>query len=300
MSNTNIAVKGPSAKQDTRGSSALRRGPMRRPAMAYVLVILYTVVSTYPLLWMVLQTFRSEAEMLAKPWGVPLKPGIDAYLTVFREVPFGQYIMNSVLVTLATVVISVAACVGAGYAFSRLRFPGSDKLMAVFIGVLVVPAPILLLPVFLISLDLGILNSYIGLIAPYAAGNLPIGVYLVKTHFDGIPVELVEAAEIDGASPWRTFLHVMAPLVGPAASVVAVLAFMGAWNEYVYAVMALSDSGMYTLPVGVADLGSKSFLYGRAPVFAAMLISALPVYVAFFLAQRSFVAAFSIGGSVKG
>lgn len=282
------------------GTVRLRRGIGRPPVLAYVLVIGYTALSSYPLAWMFLQTFRSEAEILGEPWGIPLRPSMRAYVTAFQEAPLTDYILNSIIVTLAVVIVSVACCTGAGYAFSRLRFRGSNAVMAVFIGVLVVPAPILLLPVFLISQDLNILNTHIGLIAPYAAGTLPVGVYLIKTHFDEIPTELVEAAEIDGASPWRTFTNIMAPLVGPAAAVVAVLAFMSAWNEYVYAVMALSDAAKFTLPVGIADLGAKSFLYGRAPVYAAMLLSAVPVYVAFILAQRSFVQAFTVGGGVKG
>lgn len=258
------------------------------------------VFSIYPLIWLLMQTLRSDGEILGRPWGLPSNPSLAAYRRAFEATPLPQYFLNSLLVTLAVVVVSVAFCAGAGYAFSRLRFPGSDALFAVFIGVLIIPAPILLLPVFLISGDLGILDSYVGLIAPYAAGTLPVGVYLMKSHFDAIPDSLLEAAELDRASPWQTLVHIMTPLAAPAAATTAVLAFMAAWNEYLYAVVAIRSPDLFTLPVGIADLASKQFLYGYAPVFAAMFLTALPVYLAFLLAQRTFMQSFTVGGAIKG
>ena len=252
------------------------------------------------LIWLVIQSFRSDGEILATPWGLPTSPTFNGYVTAFQTTPLAQYFLNSLLVTLSVVALSVACCAGAGYAFSRLRFPGSNAVFAVFLGVLVVPAPVLLLPVFLISRDLGILNSYVGLIGPYVAGTLPIGVYLMKTHFDALPDSFVEAASIDRASPWQIFRMVMLPLIGPAAATVAVLAFMAAWNEYIYALVSIHSAELYTLPIGIADLGAKKFIYGYAPVFGAMVLTALPVYIAFVFAQRSFIQSLTVGGGVKG
>jgi ABC-type glycerol-3-phosphate transport system permease component len=260
----------------------------------------YGVLSVYPLAWLIIQSFRQDGEILRSPWGLPTNPSFDGYVTAFRTTPLAQYFLNSLLVTLSVVVLSVACCAGAGYAFSRLRFPGSNAVFAVFLGVLVVPAPVLLLPVFLISRDLGILNSYVGLIGPYVAGTLPIGVYLMKTHFDALPDSFVEAAAIDRASPWQTFRMVMLPLIGPAAATVAVLAFMAGWNEYIYALVSIHSAELFTLPIGIADLGAKKFIYGYAPVFGAMVLTALPVYLAFVLAQRSFIQSLTVGGGVKG
>ena len=273
---------------------------MQVPRIATFLVWGYGFISVYPLLWLVIQSFRQDAEILSSPWGLPKNPSFDGYVTAFETTPLAQYFLNSMLVTLAVVFLSVACCAGAGYAFSRLRFPGSNAVFAVFLGVLVVPAPVLLLPVFLISRDLHILNSYVGLIGPYAAGTLPIGVYLMKTHFDALPDSYVEAAVIDRATPWQTFRLVMLPLIGPAAATVAVLAFMSAWNEYIYALVAIHSAELYTLPIGIADLGAKKFIYGYAPVFGAMVLTALPVYIAFILAQKSFIKSVTLGGGVKG
>lgn len=278
----------------------LRRTSGRAPRIATVLAWGYAIVSVLPLLWLVAQSFRTDGEILGSPWGLPVGGTIDGYLTAFQTTPLPLYFLNSLLVTGAVVLVSVGCCAGAGYAFSRLRFPGSNIVFLVFVGVLVVPAPVLLLPVFLISKDLGILNSYVGLIAPYAAGTLPIGVYLMKTHFDTLPDSYAEAAELDRATPWQTFRLVMLPLVKPAAATVAVLAFMSAWNEYIYALVALRSAELFTLPLGVADLAAKKFLYGYAPVFAAMVLTAIPVYVAFLLAQRSFLSSLSLGGGLKG
>ena len=276
--------------------SRFRRAPLPATIIAWA----YALVSAYPLLWLVMQSLRSDGEILSAPWGLPLHPDLGGYAKAFETTPLLQYFLNSVLVTVAVVVLSVACCAGAGYALSKLRFPGSNALFVVFLAVLVIPAPVLLLPVFLISRDLGILNSYIGLIAPYAAGTLPIGVYLMKTHFDAIPASYSEAAEIDRATPWQTFRLIMFPLIAPAAATVAILAFMSAWNEYIYALVAIRSPELFTLPIGVADLSGKKFLYGYSPVFAAMVLTAIPVYLAFFFAQRSFLSSLALGGGVKG
>jgi len=284
-------------------ATAVRRRRGRRhgaPRVATVIAWVYALVSTYPLLWLIMQSFRTDGDILGNPFGLPLSPTLNGYIKAFKTTPLPQYFLNSLLVTLSVVLLSVACCVAAGYAFSRLRFPGSNWVFLTFIGVLVVPAPVLLLPVFLISKDLGILDSYIGLIGPYAAGTLPIGVYLVKTHFDAIPDSFAEAAEIDRATPFQVFRLIMIPMVRPAAATVAVLAFMSAWNEYIYALVSINNEQLYTLPIGIADLAGKEFLYGYAPVFAAMVLTSVPVYLAFFLAQRSFLSSLSLGGGVKG
>lgn len=279
---------------------ARRRTSNRSPRVATVLAWGYALISVYPLLWLLVQSFRKDADILGDPWGFPTSTSFAGYVKAFQTTPLPQYFLNSLLVTVAVVALSVVCCAGAGYAFSRLRFPGSRALFLTFIGVLVIPAPVLLLPVFLISKDLGILNSYIGLIGPYAAGTLPIGVYLMKTHFDELPDSYIEAAALDRATPFQTFRLIMLPLIRPAAATVAVLAFMAAWNEYIYALVAMSTPTLFTLPIGLADLSSKRFLYGYAPVFAGMVMAAVPVYAAFVLAQRSFLTSFQLGGGVKG
>lgn len=293
----------PSLTHEPKSSRPRRTARTKRsriPRTATIVAWAYAVISCYPLIWLLLQSFRSDAEILGNPWGLIPDNAFVGYARAFSTTPLPQYFLNSLLVTACVVVLSVACCAGAGYAFSRLRFFGSNTVFALFIGVLVVPAPVLLLPVFLISKDLGILNSYVGLIGPYVAGTLPIGTYLMKTHFDALPDSYVEAAQIDRATPWQTFRMVMLPLIRPAAATVAVLAFMAAWNEYIYALVAIQSPELFTLPIGVADLSAKRFLYGYSPVFAAMVLTAVPVYLAFIFAQRSFTASIAFTGGVKG
>ena len=278
----------------------MNRPASRFPArIATLLAWAYALASCFPLVWLAMQSLRRDADILGSPWGMPFPLHFDGYVRVFTETPISTYVVNSALVTAAVVLLAVAASLGGGYAFSRLRFPGSNAIFAVFMGVLVVPAPLLLLPVFLISRDLGILNSYIGLIAPYAAGVLPLGVYLMKTHFDAVPDSYAEAAEMDRASAWQVFWHVMLPFARPVLATVAVLAFMSAWNEYIYALVSIRSSELFTLPIGLADLDAKKTLYGYAPVFAAMVVTAIPVYVAFVVAQRSFVRTLGLSAGIK-
>lgn len=277
-----------------------RQGNARAPRLATTLAWAYAALCTYPLLWLILQSLRTDAEILGKPWELPMRPTFAAYATAFETTPLPQYFLNSLLVTLAVMLVVVACCAGAGYALSKLRFPGSDLVLLAFIGVLVLPAPILLLPVFLISSDLNIINTHIGLIGPYAAGGLPLGIFLMKTHFDAIPASYAEAAEIDRANAWQIFRMIMLPLIGPAAATVAVLAFMSSWNEYIYALVSIRSAELFTLPIGIADLSAKRFLSGYAPVFAAMVVTALPVYIMFIAAQRAFIRSLAMGGGVKG
>lgn len=295
------SLSAPVRRREAAGAQPRNRaGARARRALPSLLAWAWALLSLYPLAWLVMQSFRSDADILSRPWGLPVDGRLDGYAKAFESTPLVQYFLNSLVVTVCVVLVSVACCTGAGYAFSKLRFPGSNTVFAVFIGVLVVPAPVLLLPVFLISRDLGILDSYIGLIGPYAAGVLPLGVFLMKTHFDSIPASFAEAAEIDRATPWQTFVMVMLPQVRPAAATVAVLAFMSAWNEYIYALVAIRSRELFTLPIGIADLSAKKFVYGYAPVFAAMVVTIIPVYLAFLLAQRSFLNSLALGGGVKG
>lgn len=278
------------------GAKRLRRGPS---AIASYLAWGYALISAYPLVWLALQTLRSDGEILTDPAGLPKNPNLDGFVKAFETTPLPQYFVNSVMVTLTVVILTVVTTAAAGYALSSLHFPGHKAVFLIFLGVLLVPAPLFLLPVFLISGQLGLLDSHIGLIGPYVAGMLPIGVYLMKTYFDAIPASYAEAAEIDRASQWQIFVHVIFPQIRPAAATVAVLAFMSAWNEYIYALVSIRSTELFTLPIGLADLSAKQFLYGYSPVLAAMLLTSIPVYAAFLIAQKSFISSLSFGGGVK-
>lgn len=276
-----------------------RRRPNAAPCLGSILVWVYALISVYPLVWLVIQTFRSDSEILSLPFGFPTRPSVDAYVKVWQSTPLPQFLFNSAVVTITVVIVTVLCSSAAGYALSVLKFPLSGAVYGMFLVGLLVPGSVLLLPTFLISGQLGILDTYLGLIGPYSAGALLIGVYLMKTHFDLLPRELVEAATLDRASAIQIFWQVMLPLARPAAATVAVLTFMGAWNEYVYAAVSLQDQNLFTLPIGVASLAARRYVSGVAPILAAMVITAIPVYAVFFFAQRTFVSSLT-SGSIKG
>ena len=270
-----------------------------RNLTALVVTYWYALVSLYPMLWLIAQSFKTDQEFFAAPWSFPLSLDLEAYVSAFANALVGRYYVNSIIVTAATVLCVVVFSVMAGYAFSQLQFPGRKLLYTSLFVVLLVPAPVLLLPVFIISDRLGLLNTHLGLIVVFIGGAMPISVYLTKTAFDASPKELIEASKVDGCKDWQTFRHVMAPLIRPVIATVAILEFMAAWNAYMWPFVSLRDEELFTLPVGIVNLSAQKYVYGYNTTFAAMVLTALPVIVGFVIAQRSFIRALT-SGAVKG
>lgn len=259
----------------------------------------YAIFSLYPMVWLVAQSLKSDQEFFTTPWSIVPSFNVSGYVSALENASVGRYYLNSIFVTAVATTCVVLFSLMAGYAFSQLHFPGRGLLYKSLFVVLLVPAPVLLLPVFIIANMLGILNSHLGLIAVYIGGGMPISIYLMKTAFDASPKELIEASKVDGCGDWQTFWRVMAPLIRPVIATVAILEFMGSWNEYMWAFVSLRDANLYTLPVGIVDLASKVYIHGYNTTFAAMVMTALPVIIGFIVAQRSFVRALT-SGAVKG
>jgi ABC-type glycerol-3-phosphate transport system permease component len=271
----------------------LKRGMLTIP------LFLYTFVSIYPLLWVLIQSFKTEANFLADPWGLPESWNVANYASAWSNANFGTYYNNSILVTGVTLLIALFITALAGYAFARLRFTGQNVLLMLIVAVLLVPVPVLLLPVYFITRDLGLLNSYGGLIGPYVAGAVPLGVLVMRNYFQSIPYELSDAARIDGCNEYGIFFRVMLPLVTPALATVSMLVFMDVWNEYMWALISLSDQKLYTIPIGMATMEAKKFVYGNTTVFAGMVLSTIVIISLFIFLQRYFLKAMS-EGAVKG
>lgn len=259
----------------------------------------YAVISLYPLLWMVLQSLKSDLEFYKNQYSIPLEPKWVNYFIAWKKANLSGYYINSVVVTAASIVIGVMVCALAAYAFSKIKFAGKKVLSVLLVIVLFLPSPMLVFPVYLICRDLGILNSYSGLIGPYVCGIIPLSMLILTSAFDGLPKELSEAAKIDGCNDYKIWWEIMMPLIKSAIATVSILAFLNVWNEYMWALVSISDKKMFTLPVGIVDLGSKVFTYGYGPVFAAMVMTTLPIIIFYISLQNQFVKAIS-AGAVKG
>lgn len=264
-----------------------------------LLVLAYALVSLYPLIWMVIQSFKDDLSFFLNQYALPEIWRWENYAKAWTEANVSQYYFNSIVVTFSTLVIGIVVCSLAGYAMAKLKFRGKVLLLMITLCVLFVPAPLLAFPNYFIVRDLGILGTRWGLIGPYVCGMIPLSNLLMMNAFNAVPHELSESARLDGCSEMGILLRIMMPLAKPTIATIAILNFMSTWNEYMWAIISLSDQSIYTLPIGIVDLGSKVFIYGYGPVFAGMVLMTLPVVLFYVLMQKQFVAAIT-AGAVKG
>jgi multiple sugar transport system permease protein len=272
---------------------------MRRFAAAIVngLLLGTAAVSLFPLLWMVSVSLMAPGE--AGTFPPPLLPR-DATLRNYREL-FAQggmagYLANSVLLSAAVTLVSLTVNVAAGYAFAKLPFTARDRIFKVLLGALVVPAQVAMVPLFLLLKQLGLVNTYGGVIVPAAASIF--GIFLVRQYAVSIPNDMLEAARIDGASEFRIFRSVIVPVLKPIIVTLAVFTLLGTWNDFMWPLIVLSDQELYTLPVALASL-SREHVQDHELMMAGAVLTTLPVLFVFLTLQRYYIDGLMAGG-VKG
>jgi N,N'-diacetylchitobiose transport system permease protein len=295
----------------TRGSSAdraaaarsvpRRRGRRMKNPVANILAVLFSVVWIFPVYWMINTAFMPQSEIMsARPHFVPFHPTLQNFGTALSQPGFWQAFRNSVIVVLAAVLFATILALFASAALSRFRFRGRRAILVVILAVqMVLGGPALLIPQFLIFNNLGLLNSYPGLILAYVAIVLPFSIWTLRGFYLTIPVELEEAAMMDGASTWRTLWSVLFPLVLPGMIATSVFAFISAWNEYIMAYTFMKDQTKYTLPIWLASFTNPNTGVDYGGQMAASILFALPVVIFFLIIQRNLVAGMS-AGAVKG
>lgn len=269
--------------------------PARHIWVVYVLLIVGAVVMVFPFLWQVLTAFKSFAESTAVP--PVLFPEVwqwENFVKVFDTIPFAQMFWNSVLITAARVIGQVVLCTMAGYAFARMQFPGRNALFVVFLSVLMVPSQLYLLPQYEIIQSLGWLNTLQGLVLPGLFSAF--GTFLMRQFFMSLPPELEEAARIDGANPWQTFVQVVLPLARPGVIALVVFTVLWSWNDLLWPLVVTTDPQRMPLSVGLAQLtGLYSTNYPL--LMAGSLLAALPMVVTFMILQRQFIQGIAFSGT---
>jgi multiple sugar transport system permease protein len=258
--------------------------------LGFAILIFCSLVFLYPFVIQIANSFKTEADAAADPLSpVPHPVVLDSVERIFQGTGFPTWLGNSVLVTVVVTAGRVLFCSMAGYALSRLRFPGRRWLFALLLGVMAVPPVVLLIPKFLVLNQLGIYNSYPALIVPLLADAT--GIFIMKQFFDSVPVSVEEAARIDGAGVFRTYWSVVLPMAKPALITLTILSFQGTWNEFPHTLVAVQDPALFTLPRGLADLVSGSLGAGtQYPLkLGAALLATIPVAIIFVVFQRYFV-----------
>lgn len=265
----------------------------------YVVLVVLAAVYIYPFIIAVVDSFKTDAEATSDPMGlIPQTFTFAAYERLFLGTDLPLWAMNSVVITVIVTVFRVFFDSLAAYALSRLRFRGRGAIFALFIAVLAVPSVVLMIPRFLVIKELGIYDTYAGMIIPLLADAA--GIFIMKQFFDSIPASIEEAARIDGAGVFRTFWSVTLPMATPALITLTILSFQGSWNEFAHFVVSRQSPELHTLTTGVASLVSGQLGSGNQfPLkLAAAVLMTIPVAVVFFLFQRRIMA--TTEGAEKG
>jgi multiple sugar transport system permease protein len=258
---------------------------------------LLAALTLFPLAWMVAASLMAPGETAAFP--PPLLPAsvtLANYRELFARAGIGRQIANSALVATCATALSLVFNLGAGYAFAKLRFPGRDATFRTLLGALVIPGQVAMMPLFLLLKQLGLVNTYAGALVPWLASVF--GIFLVRQYALSIPEELLEAARIDGAGEGRIFTSIVLPLLKPIVVTLAVLTFLGAWNDFMWPLIVLTDRELQTLPVALAGL-SREHVQDTELMMAGSVVTVLPVLVLFLVLQRYYVQGLLMG-SVKG
>ena len=254
-------------------------------------------VSLAPLLWMVSVSFMPAGAASSLP--TPLLPPavtLDNYRVLFGGVGMGRYFFNSLAIAVLATLISVAFNVMAGYAFAKLRFRGRDRIFQLLLMAMVVPTQVGMLPLFLELKAMGLVNSYGGVLVPWLANIF--GIFLVRQFCLSIPIEMIEAARVDGASEWMIFRRIVLPTLKPVLVTLALFVFLGSWNDFMWPLIILADQDLYTLPVALAAL-SREHVQDNELMMAGSVVTVLPVLVLFLILQRHYLDGL-LAGSVKG
>jgi multiple sugar transport system permease protein len=259
----------------------------RKPSAkwSYIFLIAGLALMVGPFLWMLLGSLKPESDFLRNPpTFLPSAPTTDNYGRLFDQLDFPQFFFNSAVIALAVTVGTLVFCPMLGYALAKLRWHGKRVVMALVLATLMVPAGITLIPNFILMSNLGLVNSYPGLILPFLAG--PFGVFLMRQFMLGIPDELLEAARMDGASEFKIFWSVVMPIATPILATLGILTFLGSWNSFIYPLVMATEPRMYTLPVALATFATGQYQADHGMLMAGSVILVVPVLVVFILFQR--------------
>jgi multiple sugar transport system permease protein len=273
---------------------------MRRPLASLginLALALAALLTLSPLAWMVSASLMVPGE--ASTYPPPMLPRaatLASYRLLFAEHGIVRPIANSLLISLLATGLSLLFNLSAGYAFAKLRFAGRERVFRLLLGALVIPAQVTMMPLFLMLKELRLVNSYAGALVPWLASVF--GIYLVRQYALTIPEELLEAARMDGAGELRIFALVVLPLLKPIVVTLAVLTFLGSWNDFMWPLIVLTDQDVQTLPVALAAL-SREHVQDVELMMAGAVITVLPVLLLFLALQRYYIQGLLVG-SVKG
>ena len=263
----------------------------------YLILILGALLTLTPFIWMVSASFMADGHSSVFPprfW--PDQFTLEQYINLFSRLNVTVNFINSLFLSTIVTLISLFFNSMAGYAFAKYRFKGKDKLFNVLLSSMIIPAQVTMLPLFLMLKYMGVLNTYLAIIIPGMANIF--GIFLIRQYVLSIPDSLIEAARIDGASEFQIYVRIILPQAKPILITLAIFSFLGTWNDFLWPLIALTDSSMFTLPVALANLMGE---HTKDPelMMAGSVLTILPVIILFLALQKYYIRGI-MAGSVKG
>jgi multiple sugar transport system permease protein len=265
-----------------------------KSVLLHVFVYLLAIITLVPFIWMVLTSFKDLGEIFTyPPKFFPEKLKLENYVNAFEAAPFGRYYLNSMFVAVVVTLGQLVTCSLAAFAFARLNFRGRNVLFFIFLGTMMIPYNVTMIPSFMVLYWLGWIDSFKALIVPGLASAF--GVFLLRQFFLTIPKELEEAAYIDGATRLQVLWRIIIPLAKPALATLAIFTFMGVFNDFIWALIVLNSEEMRTVQLGLAIFRDR-YLTQWDLLMAGSVTAVLPILIVFFFAQQYFIKGITLSG----
>ncbi len=264
-------------------------------AIAYLVLGSWAVVSLFPLYWMVTTALKPPSIVMSLPpeW-IPTNVSLNNFREAFANSPVGRWTFNSFLVALLVTGFQLLFASMAGYGFAKKQFPGREIIFWIYVSSMMIPGFALIVPLFTLMTRFGLVNEYLGIIAPGLSA--PFGVFLMRQFIQTLPSELIEAATIDGCSELGVFTHIILPLSKPGLATLGIFVFMGQWNAFLWPLIIVNSTEMMTLTVGFSLLATRELRVNYGALMAAATYMASAQVIVFFLFQRYFVQGITVGG----
>jgi N-acetylglucosamine transport system permease protein len=256
-------------------------------AASHGFLFIWAVMVTVPLLWSVLSALKSDQEIFTSPWTLPSTWHFDNFVRAWSQADIGSYFFNSIIVVLGGVALTLLLSSMVAYVLARFQFPGNRIVYYTFVGGMLFPVFLALVPLFFVVKNLGLLNTYQGLILVYATQSMSFSIFFLCAFFRTQPSSLVEAALLDGCTHWGAFFRVMLPLAKPGLISIGIFNFLGMWNQYLLPLVLTTDPSKFVIAQGLANLSvNRGYRSDFSGLFAGLVISMVPVLLVYVLFQR--------------
>ena len=291
-----VPVRDESALPADRGDGPTTTGDKVVGAVSHTVLVIWSLLVVVPLLWVLMSSFKTSSEIFASPFGLPARWSFDNYANAWTTAGIGQFFLNSVVVVFGALALTMLFGAMSAYVLARFSFPGRRLLYYLMLAGLTFPIFLAIVPLFFVLRGLALLNTLPGLILTYAAFAFPFTVFFLYAFFRTLSTSIAEAAAMDGAGEWRIFFQIMLPMARPGLATVAILNFVGLWNQFLLPVALNTNPENYVLTQGMASFASQAgYSVDFGALFAAVVITVVPVLVVYLIFQRQLQGSVSQG-----